>query len=47
MWNGNFYALPLTEALDIEPERLVRIGLLHYNTTEEIERLPAALRETE
>jgi cysteine desulfurase family protein (TIGR01976 family) len=31
-WSGNFYALPLTEALNLEPHGLVRIGFLHYNT---------------
>jgi len=43
VWDGNFYALPLTEALDLEPDGLVRIGLLHYNTIEEIDRLRDAL----
>lgn len=43
VWHGNFYALPLTEALGLEPEGLVRIGLLHYNTMEEIDRLLGAL----
>ena len=38
-WAGNFYALPLTEALQLEPTGLLRIGLLHYNTQEEIDRL--------
>ncbi|MEX2185326.1 MAG: cysteine desulfurase-like protein [Pirellulales bacterium] len=38
-WNGNYYALPLTEALDLEPQGMVRVGLLHYNTTEEVDRL--------
>ncbi|MFH1268312.1 MAG: cysteine desulfurase-like protein, partial [Planctomycetota bacterium] len=47
VWHGNFYALPLTEALGLEPEGLVRIGLLHYNMAEEVERLLAALRELE
>jgi cysteine desulfurase family protein (TIGR01976 family) len=45
VWHGNFYALPLTEALGLEPEGLVRIGLLHYNTIEEIDRLLAVLGE--
>jgi cysteine desulfurase family protein (TIGR01976 family) len=45
VWHGNFYALPLTEALDLEPDGLVRIGLLHYNTVEEIDRLRLALEE--
>jgi cysteine desulfurase family protein (TIGR01976 family) len=45
-WDGNYYALNVTEQLDVE--RLggfLRIGLVHYNTMEEVERLLAALRE--
>lgn len=44
-WHGNFYALALSEALGLEPEGMVRIGLLHYNTSEEVKRLLAALAE--
>jgi cysteine desulfurase family protein (TIGR01976 family) len=47
VWHGNFYALPLTEALGLEPDGLVRIGLLHYNTPEEVDRLLAALAAME
>ena len=43
VWHGNFYALPLTEALGLEPDGMVRIGLLHYNTAEEIDRLVSVL----
>lgn len=43
-WSGNYYALPLTEALNLEPEGMLRIGLLHYNTAEEIERFAGILR---
>jgi cysteine desulfurase family protein (TIGR01976 family) len=39
VWAGNFYALPLTETLGVEPAGLVRIGLLHYNTEEEVDYL--------
>jgi len=39
VWHGNFYALPLTETLGVEPEGLVRIGLLHYNTSDEVDYL--------
>ena len=46
-WHGNFYALQVTESLGLEPSGLVRLGLLHYNTTTEVERLLAALRELE
>ena len=37
-WAGNFYALELSEALGLEPEGALRVGILHYNTTEEIDR---------
>ncbi len=46
-WHGNFYALELTETLGLEPTGLLRLGLLHYNTTTEIERLLAVLQELE
>ena len=45
VWHGNYYALPLTEALGVEPDGMVRVGLLHYNTSEEVDRLIAALAE--
>ena len=44
VWHGNFYALPLTDALGLEPDGMVRIGLLHYNTAEEVRRLVQALK---
>ena len=45
-WDGNYYALNLTERLDVEKDGgFLRIGLAHYNTTEEVERFLAALRE--
>ncbi len=47
VWHGNFYALPLTDALGLEPDGMVRIGLLHYNTAEEVDCLLAALAELE
>ena len=39
VWHGNFYALPLSDALQLEPDGLLRIGLLHYNTEDEARRL--------
>jgi cysteine desulfurase family protein (TIGR01976 family) len=42
-WSGNCYALPLTTALGLEPDGVVRVGLVHYNTVEEVDRLLAAL----
>jgi selenocysteine lyase/cysteine desulfurase len=47
VWSGNFYAQPLTEALGLEPDGLVRIGLLHHNTREEVQRPLSSLREVE
>jgi cysteine desulfurase family protein (TIGR01976 family) len=45
-WDGNFYALNLTERLGVQSTGgLLRIGLVHYNTAEEVDRLLAALRE--
>ena len=45
-WDGNFYALNLSERLGVEQKGgVLRIGLVHYNTAEEVERLLAALRE--
>lgn len=39
VWDGNFYAVGLTERLGVEPSGgLLRIGLAHYNTVEEVER---------
>ncbi|HWQ04340.1 MAG TPA: cysteine desulfurase-like protein [Longilinea sp.] len=44
VWNGNFYALAVTERLGLEAAGgLVRIGATHYNTKKEIERLGDAL----
>ena len=45
-WDGNYYALNLTEQLDVEKSGgFLRIGLVHYNTAEEVDRLLAALGE--
>jgi cysteine desulfurase family protein (TIGR01976 family) len=45
-WNGNMYALELTERLGVEETGgLLRLGLVHYNTVEEIDRLLRALDE--
>jgi len=45
-WDGNYYALNLSERLGVESGGgMLRIGLVHYNTAEEVDRLLAALRE--
>ncbi|MCG8352900.1 MAG: cysteine desulfurase-like protein [Chloroflexales bacterium] len=44
VWDGNYYALSLTERLGVEANGgMVRVGLVHYNTAEEVERLLEAL----
>jgi cysteine desulfurase family protein (TIGR01976 family) len=44
-WDGNYYALNLTEHLGVEKDGgFLRIGLAHYNTSEEVDRLLTALR---
>ena len=43
-WWGNFYALGPIERLGLEPEGVLRIGLTHYNTAAEVDRLVAELR---
>lgn len=44
-WHGNYYALQLTEALDLEPQGMLRLGLVHYNTAAEVARTIEALAE--
>jgi cysteine desulfurase family protein (TIGR01976 family) len=46
VWSGNYYALNLSERLGVEESGgMVRIGLAHYNTAGEVDRLLAALGE--
>jgi len=44
-WWGDFYATGLIERLGLQPEGVLRIGLTHYNTAEEIDRLLAELAD--
>ena len=45
VWDGNFYALGLVERLGLERSGgLVRLGLTHYNTEGEVDRVLDALR---
>jgi cysteine desulfurase family protein (TIGR01976 family) len=45
-WHGNFYALSLTQKLGVEDSGgLLRIGLVHYNSVEEVLQLLEALKE--
>ncbi len=44
VWDGNFYALAVTERLGLEAKGgLLRVGLAHYNTREEVDKLIGAL----
>ena len=45
-WDGNYYAINLAERLGVHQSGgMLRIGLTHYNTTEEVERLLTDLRD--
>lgn len=45
-WNGNFYALAVTEHLGLEGQGgLLRIGLVHYSTAEEVDTLLGMLED--
>jgi cysteine desulfurase family protein (TIGR01976 family) len=45
VWDGNYYALAVTERLGLEDGGgMVRVGPVHYNTVEEIHRFGEALR---
>ncbi|UCC87066.1 MAG: aminotransferase class V-fold PLP-dependent enzyme [Anaerolineales bacterium] len=44
VWDGNYYALAVTERLGVEESGgMVRVGVAHYNTLGEVERLLAAV----
>ncbi|MBM3144407.1 MAG: cysteine desulfurase-like protein [Chloroflexi bacterium] len=46
VWDGNYYALAVTQRLGVEDSGgMLRIGAVHYNTVEEVYRLGDALRE--
>ncbi len=45
VWDGNYYALTLMERLGLEEHGgALRIGLAHYNTADEVDRIVASLR---
>jgi cysteine desulfurase family protein (TIGR01976 family) len=45
VWDGNFYALAVTQRLGVEDiGGLLRVGLVHYNTQDEIDKLGEALQ---
>ncbi|HEX9117022.1 MAG TPA: cysteine desulfurase-like protein, partial [Anaerolineae bacterium] len=45
-WDGNFYAITVTASLGLEESGgVVRAGLAHYNTAEEVDYCLSCLRE--
>jgi cysteine desulfurase family protein (TIGR01976 family) len=45
VWDGDFYATGLVERLGLADNGLVRVGLTHYNTAAEVDRLLDELTE--
>jgi cysteine desulfurase family protein (TIGR01976 family) len=43
-WWGDYYAVEVMQRLGL-PDGALRLGIIHYNTAEEVDRLLAALRE--
>jgi cysteine desulfurase family protein (TIGR01976 family) len=44
VWDGNYYAVEIMKRLGL-PDGAVRVGIVHYNTADEVDRLLAALDE--
>jgi cysteine desulfurase family protein (TIGR01976 family) len=46
VWNGNYYAIQITERLGLEDKGgMIRVGPVHYNTLDELARLGQALQD--
>jgi selenocysteine lyase/cysteine desulfurase len=43
VWDGDYYAVEVMRRLGLE-HGAVRVGFVHYNTVEEVDRLLAELR---
>ena len=44
MWAGDYYAVEVMHRLGL-PDGAVRVGIVHYNDADEVDRLLAALEE--
>jgi cysteine desulfurase family protein (TIGR01976 family) len=44
VWSGNYYAVEVMKRLGL-PDGAVRVGIVHYNTADEVDRLLEALAE--
>jgi cysteine desulfurase family protein (TIGR01976 family) len=47
VWHGNYYALEIMERLGLADGGAVRVGLVHYNTLDEVDRLLGELTRLE
>jgi selenocysteine lyase/cysteine desulfurase len=45
VWAGHHYALTLMDRLGLGEQGVVRVGAVHYNTDEEVERLLVAIAD--
>ncbi len=46
VWDGNYYALGVTERFELEDKGgMIRVGAVHYNTLDEVSRLEEALNK--
>ena len=46
VWDGNYYALAVTERLGLEDKGgMVRVGAAHYNTLAEIDKLVEGIKK--
>ena len=46
VWDGNYYALAVTKRLGVEDSGgMVRVGIAHYNTGEEVDRLLTVIND--
>jgi selenocysteine lyase/cysteine desulfurase len=44
LWDGNYYAVEIMQRLGLD-DGAVRVGIVHYNTVDEVSRLLASLEE--
>jgi cysteine desulfurase family protein (TIGR01976 family) len=45
VWHGDYYAVEVMRRLGLGEEGAARVGIVHYNTSEEVDRLLEALNE--
>jgi selenocysteine lyase/cysteine desulfurase len=44
VWHGNYYALEVMKRLGLS-DGAIRVGIVHYNTEDEVDRLASALSD--